>query len=67
MEQRWQTLLAHGGTLVLDGGTGSELRRRGVPLDAAVWSALAPLTHYALCAPVVLGAAWGKLRCAWRG
>ena len=48
MEQRWQTLLAHGGTLVLDGGTGSELRRRGVPLDVAVWSALAPLTHYEL-------------------
>ena len=48
MEQRWQTLLAHGRTLALDGGTGSELRRRGVPLDAAVWSARAPLTHYEL-------------------
>lgn len=42
----WHTVLARGGTLVLDGGTGSELRRRGVPLDPAVWSALAPLTHY---------------------
>ena len=30
-----------GGTLVLDGGTGTELRRRGMPLDADVWSALA--------------------------
>ena len=28
-------VLARGGTLVLDGGTGSELRRRGMPLDAA--------------------------------
>jgi len=47
MAQRdWQTVLARGGTLVLDGGTGSELRRRGVPLDPVVWSALAPLTHF---------------------
>jgi homocysteine S-methyltransferase len=44
----WQTALARGATLVLDGGTGSELRRRGVPLDPVAWSALAPLTHYAL-------------------
>ena len=49
MAQRdWQRVLARGGTLVLDGGTGSELRRRGVPLDAVAWSALAPLTHYDL-------------------
>ena len=44
----WRDALARGGTLVLDGGTGSELRRRGVPLDAVAWSALAPLTHYDL-------------------
>src|SRR5262247_2126866 len=44
----WQETLARGGTLVLDGGTGSELRRRGVPLDGVAWSALAPLTHYDL-------------------
>jgi len=49
MAQRdWQRVLARGGTLVLDGGTGSELRRRGVPLDPIVWSALAPLAHYDL-------------------
>jgi len=47
-QQGWQTVLARGGTLVLDGATGSELRRRGVPLDPIVWSALAPLTHYEL-------------------
>jgi S-methylmethionine-dependent homocysteine/selenocysteine methylase len=35
-----------GNTTVLDGGTGSELRRRGVPLDATTWSGLAPLEHY---------------------
>lgn len=33
---------------ILDGGTGSELRRHGMALDARVWSALAPLTHYEL-------------------
>ena len=31
---------------MLDGGTGSELRRRGVRLDEAAWSGLASLTHY---------------------
>ena len=44
----WQRVLERGGTLVLDGATGSELRRRGVPLDPVVWSALAPLTHFEL-------------------
>ena len=45
-QQAWQTVLSRGGTLVLDGATGSELRRRGMPVDPLVWSALAPLTHY---------------------
>ena len=44
----WQEVVARGGTLVLDGGTGSELRRRGMHLHDALWSALAPLTHYEL-------------------
>ena len=48
MAREWQDVLTHGGTLVLDGGTGSELRRRGMHLHDAVWSALAPLTHYEL-------------------
>ena len=29
----------------LDGGTGTELERRGVPMDAAAWSAAAVLSH----------------------
>ena len=37
-----------GGTLLLDGGTGTELRRRGVALSGAAWSALASLAHYEL-------------------
>lgn len=37
-----------GGTILLDGGTGSELRRRGVRLDPIAWSAPAALTHPAL-------------------
>jgi len=48
MARAWQDTLSTGGTLVLDGGTGSELRRRGMALDAETWSALAPLTHYEL-------------------
>src|SRR5690606_37944049 len=31
--------------LLLDGATGTELRRRGVPLDPVAWSAPAALTH----------------------
>jgi homocysteine S-methyltransferase len=46
MAQPWQQVLAHGGTLLIDGGTGTELRRRGMSLDATTWSALAPLSHY---------------------
>ena len=45
---RWQDILAGNGTLLVDGGTGSELRRRGMALDAAAWSGLASLTHYEL-------------------
>jgi homocysteine S-methyltransferase len=41
--------LAHAdGVLLIDGGTGSELRRRGMRLDTAAWSGLASLTHYEL-------------------
>jgi homocysteine S-methyltransferase len=48
MTEQWRLTLARDRTLLLDGGTGSELRRRGMPLDAAAWSALAPVTHYEL-------------------
>jgi S-methylmethionine-dependent homocysteine/selenocysteine methylase len=33
---------------LLDGGTGTELRRRGVALSNSAWSGLAALTHYEL-------------------
>jgi S-methylmethionine-dependent homocysteine/selenocysteine methylase len=46
MTTRWSDALRRGGVLVLDGGTGSELRRRGVALDPRVWSALAALEHF---------------------
>jgi homocysteine S-methyltransferase len=48
MGQAWRRILKRGGTVVLDGGTGTELRRRGMALGEATWSALAPLTHYEL-------------------
>ena len=47
VSSNWQERLAGGESVVLDGGTGTELRRRGVPLDPAAWSAPAALTHYA--------------------
>jgi homocysteine S-methyltransferase len=48
LTQRWEQALAGGETVLVDGGTGTELRRRGLTLDARAWSALAPLTHYDL-------------------
>jgi S-methylmethionine-dependent homocysteine/selenocysteine methylase len=45
---RWQEKLDDGGTLVLDGGTGTELRRRGMALSNSTWSALASLTQFEL-------------------
>jgi S-methylmethionine-dependent homocysteine/selenocysteine methylase len=37
--------LAEGGIVVIDGGTGTELEARGVPMHGSVWSALAVLDH----------------------
>jgi homocysteine S-methyltransferase len=34
-----------GDLIVLDGGTGSEIQARGVPMDGEAWSALANVTH----------------------
>lgn len=33
---------------ILDGGTGTELRRRGMPFSDTAWSALASVTHFEL-------------------
>jgi len=41
LEQR----LARGDVIVLDGGMGTELERRGVPMDRQAWSGTANLTH----------------------
>lgn len=45
MSGAWLETLRSGGVVLLDGGTGSELRRRGVPLDPEAWSGPASLTH----------------------
>jgi S-methylmethionine-dependent homocysteine/selenocysteine methylase len=40
-----QRRLADGAPIVLDGGMGTEIQARGVPMDGEAWSALANLTH----------------------
>ena len=37
--------LAAGDTIIIDGATGTEIQRRGVPMDDEVWCATANLTH----------------------
>jgi homocysteine S-methyltransferase len=40
-----QQRLERGEVVILDGATGTELERRGVPMDTVVWDAAALLTH----------------------
>jgi homocysteine S-methyltransferase len=39
--------LEHGGVIILDGGTGTELERRGVPMDSKAWCGPATLDNLA--------------------
>ena len=48
MNVPWADSLRGGRTLLLDGGTGTELRRRGAALDAVAWTGLVPLANYEL-------------------
>jgi homocysteine S-methyltransferase len=48
MTDTWRDKLASGRVLLLDGGTGSELRRRGYAHHARAWSAPAALTDFDL-------------------
>src|SRR5262245_19917226 len=48
MDRSITLTLATGRPLLMDGGTGTELRRRGFPMRPDVWSALAAVTHYEL-------------------
>ena len=41
MERGWLERLQSGDVVLIDGGTGSELRRRGVPMSPEAWSGLA--------------------------
>ena len=45
MSASWQRKLADGRVVVIDGGTGSELRRRGFRLSDEAWSGLAAASH----------------------
>jgi homocysteine S-methyltransferase len=37
--------LAHGETIILDGGTGTDIQRRGVPMSSSTWCAEANISH----------------------
>jgi hypothetical protein len=39
MENAWKETLDSGHVLLIDGGMGPELQRRGVPMDKVAWSA----------------------------
>ena len=41
----WQEKLRNNQIVVMDGGTGSELQRRGVPMSRSAWSGLAVHSH----------------------
>ncbi|MAV35398.1 MAG: homocysteine methyltransferase [Planctomycetaceae bacterium] len=41
----WRERLAGDGIVVIDGATGTELQRRGVPMDEIAWSGAAVLSH----------------------
>ncbi len=41
----WQRRLDADQIVLIDGATGTELQRRGVPMDKLVWSGAAVLTH----------------------
>ena len=45
MTDVWRAKLEAGGVVLIEGGTGSELRRRGVALDARAWSGPAALSR----------------------
>jgi S-methylmethionine-dependent homocysteine/selenocysteine methylase len=45
MGNAWKETLDDGDVLLIDGGMGPELQRRGVPMDKVAWSGAAVLTH----------------------
>ncbi|MER8417528.1 homocysteine S-methyltransferase family protein [Mesorhizobium sp. M1329] len=45
MKPSFRKAFTSGKLLILDGGTGTELERRGVPMHDDAWSALAAITH----------------------
>ncbi len=51
---RWHDKLARGELVIIDGGVGSELARRGVPMSNAAWSGTAVLAHASIVTAVHL-------------
>jgi S-methylmethionine-dependent homocysteine/selenocysteine methylase len=45
MDKLWQQQLEAEQIVLIDGATGTELQRHGVPMDKVAWSGAAVLTH----------------------
>lgn len=45
LEETMRTAVSTGRPLIMDGATGTELQRRGVPMDDRLWNGLATATH----------------------
>lgn len=45
MEKYWQHQLESDQIVLIDGAVGTELQRRGVPMDEIAWSGAAVLSH----------------------
>ena len=45
MQKSWQQQLEADQIVLIDGATGTELQRRGVPMHKVAWSGAAVLTH----------------------
>ena len=45
MEKNWQEKIEADQIVLIDGATGTELQRRGVPMDEIAWSGAAVLSH----------------------
>lgn len=52
LEKALETAAGSGAPIIIDGATGTELQKRGVPMDGVLWNALATETHPEILAQI---------------